>query len=116
MRFVTLSSDDDQFGDAVIVPACQQLVDRSVEGLSSKTGRAGIGPAVRMDDPVGKGWCHENGEEARKVVGNPLRDHGIGAEREVGTMLVERTHGNKQPGITLQDFRDFCGSHVMQGQ
>ncbi len=116
MGLVTLCSDDDQLGDTVIVPARQQLVDRAMEGLASKTGRAGVGPAVRVDDAVGKGWCYQNGKKVRKVVGNPLRDHGVGAERKMGTMLVECTHGHEQPWITLQDFRNFCGSHMMQGQ
>ena len=114
VRLVTLSRDHDHLGDSVIVPACEELVDSTMEGLSAKGACARIRRPVRLCEAIMESWRDDNVQTGREREGHALRDERVGAERQVGSVVIEGAHRENEPRIALEEYTNFGPRQVIQ--
>jgi hypothetical protein len=61
-----------------------------------------------------KGRCNDDAKAGRKGAGHAFRDERIGTERQVGSVMIERTNGQNEPRITLELQTNFGPRQVVQ--
>ena len=97
--FVPMRRDDDELGDAVVLPGGEQFVDRAVERLTAKPGGTGKGTSADRN-PVGEGRSSQDSYSLRNGLGDTVRDEDIGSQREVRTVLVHSADRENESRIS----------------
>jgi len=113
MRLITMSGDDDELGDTVVFPSSEQLVYGPVESFSPQTARPGEGTSTGRN-PVG-----ERGRpKYAQAFGNALRhvfcDADVRPQRQVRTVLIQRTDNQDQARISCQGAADFRPTQLIE--
>ena len=103
MGLVAVGGDHHDLGDAVVLPARQQLVDRAVQGLAAERGSPGVMSPPASDHPIGKRRCPQDPQRDGHPARHCFSEEGVGPERQVRSMLLERAHREEQARVPCQE-------------
>ena len=59
-------------------------------------------------------WRDDNVQTGREREGHALRDERVGAERQVGSVVIEGAHRENEPRIALEEYTNFEPRQVIQ--
>lgn len=107
MRLMTLRGNDDHLGDTVIVPTSQEFIDGAVECFSTKRAGAGVRRPIRLCEAVVKRRRDDDSKVAGQSPCHPFGDEGVGSQRQMRPMVVERPHRHDEAGVTFQMQANF---------
>ena len=97
MRIVAVRCKNNERVHAALLPGAEQIVHPAVQGLAAHRGVTRIWTFDGGVDAVG----HRRGAQEMKargqIVGEPLDDERIAAERQMGTVLFAGADWNQQP-------------------
>lgn len=97
MGIVSMRRKNNEGADTTLLPRAEQIVHPAVQGLPADGRIAGVGALGRRVDAIGDGRSPKDPESRRKVVGEPLDDEGIAAQRQVRPVLLAGAHGHQEP-------------------
>lgn len=106
VRLIAMGGYDYELGDAVVFPPSEQLVYGPMKGLPPKAACSGEGTSA------GRNTVGERGRSKyAQALGNPLRyvfgDADVRTQRQVRTVLTQRTDNQDQSRISCQVAADF---------
>jgi hypothetical protein len=114
--FVALGRDDYDFVDAVVVPTGEEFIYGAMEGLPAERAGTGVRRPVRLGEAVMKGRRRHQLQATGQIESDVLCDECIGAERQVGSVMVERADREDQTRIISEQATDFGPGKAAQPQ
>ena len=115
MGLETMSRENQEEPNAMVLPPRDQFVDRPMKGLSSKAGGSGVLVAGRFVDPVGERWRAEGAGLFGEICGHGPGDEGVGAEGQMGAVLIEGSDRHDHSWGVGKHLLDLCPSQVVEG-
>src|SRR2546430_473272 len=116
VRVVAVGGEDDEAFDTGFLPGSEQIVHPAVQRLAAHGGVAGEGPLGGGVDPIFDCRGAEDLERPGQVVGQALDDDGVTTKREVGAVLLARSHRYEEAGIALQNEAHLVGDEGLEVQ
>src|SRR2546429_647133 len=116
VRVVAVGGEDDEAFDTGFLPGSEQIVHPAVQRLAAHGGVAGEGPLGGGVDPIFDCRGAEDLERPGQVVGQALDDDGVTTKREVGAVLLTRSHRYEEAGIALQNEAHLVGDEGVEVQ
>ena len=98
----------------MILPAREQLVDRSVQGLPLQSGTAGKAIARGRDDSVLKGRGNEDPQLAGEVHRQPLDDEAVRSQWQMWPVLFEGADREDQPLVSSEPLSYLVPRQLVQ--
>lgn len=114
MRLVTLCGYHDDCGDSVVVPTCEEFVDGTVGRLPAKCAGARIRRPVRFRQTVVEGRRDDDAKAGREGAGHTLRYERVRTQRQMGSVVIQRTYRQDESGIALEVQTNFRPGQVVQ--
>src|SRR5207302_1629788 len=102
--------------DTGFLPGSEQIVHPAVQRLAAHGGVAGEGPLGGGVDPIFDCRGAEDLERRGQVVGQALDDDGVTTKREVGAVLLARSHRYEEAGIALKNEAHLVGDEGLEVQ
>ena len=84
-----MRGDEDELGEAVVLPGGEQVVEHAVQVLGVQAGGAGVGALRREVHAVGDDRGAQDAELLGEVEAEAATDEDVAAEGQVGAMLFE---------------------------
>ena len=97
-----VGGDHHDLGDAVVFPARQQLVHRTVEGFPAQGRGPRIAPAPCARHSIAERGCPQDAELGRNPPGNRLGDEDVRAQRQMSAVLFECAHGEEEARVARE--------------
>src|SRR5256884_2106625 len=116
VRVVAVGGEDDEAFDTGFLPGSEQIVHPAVQRLAAHGGVAGEGPLGGGVDPIFDCRGAEDLERPGQVVGQALDDDGVTTKREVGAVLLARSHRYEEAGIALKNEAHLVGDEGLEVQ
>src|SRR6266480_1491145 len=113
---VAVGGQDDEAFDPRLLPRSEQVVHPAVQRLAADRGVAGEGPLGDGVDPIFDRRGAQDLERPGEVVGQALDDDGVATERQVGAVLLARSHRDQEAGIALENETHLVGDEGLQVQ
>src|SRR5207249_3910746 len=116
VRVVAVGGEDDEAFDTGFLPGSEQIVHPAVQRLAAHGGVAGEGPLGGGVDSIFDCRGAEDLERPGQVVGQALDDDGVATKREVGAVLLARSHRYEEAGIALKNEAHLVGDEGLEVQ
>jgi hypothetical protein len=115
MGLVAVGGDHHHLGDAVVLPARQQLVDGAVQRLAPQGGRPREAPAWVSRHAVGEGGHAQDPDVVGRAAGDRLREERVGSERQMRTVLLERADREEEARVACEQPPGLLPGEVVEG-
>src|SRR5690349_21642265 len=102
VRVVAVRGENDERLDTALLPRAEQIVHPAVQRLAAHGGVTGKGALGGGVDAVLDGGRAQDAAGGREVVGEPLDDDCVAAQRQVRPVLFAGAHGDQQPRVARQ--------------
>jgi hypothetical protein len=114
VRVMLVRGQENELANTHRLPRVDEVVQQAVQRLAAERGISGV-PALGRDvDAVLKGRRTQHAELGREVVGEPLDDDGVAAQRLVRPVLLARSDRDDHPRVAREHGCHLGWAHFLQ--
>jgi hypothetical protein len=116
MGFMPVGDDDDELGDALGFPGGEELVERPVQSFVRESGGTRVPSLGSYIDAVVHGGSTQNILFPGQVEGEFACNEYIGAERQMGTVLLESADRDNEARVAREVRRDIDPAQLIESE